>query len=492
MKPVDVPADPSSQKPEAHKNEITIRLVLDLNATTLPQNYQQSFQNQLPRLPWNPYNFNGYNPISPYHGNYGWNQNHSGVYGSGVSPSVYSTARENQQFMSQNDQPYQAYSQNFQNSSRFGTQNGIPTPLKTDDFVRSIKVPGNFFDRNNMFLPSQSTVRTETKPNDEMLNPAEENLNGSQKNKILTELKENLISHENIDPLQNYFAFDNIGQANAEYDQNQNMDFSPENDSKEENLDRLKNPLIEIELSHFKNLNTLLLLIFSGVAISEHDWKLSQLEEKILNAILKRKFYSKVQSDGLRLDETNKFKFINELAKVNTLKRPKDCYKMLLGRLFRILKTNYFENNKSTNQNVYLFYQYYFGELARSENLPIQGYFYPFERNNKFISLFPRISHHLNFRYYEKIFKSPRLTNDIKVILQKVRVDHYAELKFKFSTLLKKWEKIFFNFDNDIALVEKTILKYLQYNNRCKIPFTVGEIENSIYLFEKMIQKFEN
>ena len=141
---------------------------------------------------------------------------------------------------------------------------------------------------------------------------------------------------------------------------------------------------------------------------------------------------------------------------------------------------------------MYLFYQYYFGDLAKKENIQIQAFFYPFERNNKFISLFPKISHHLNFRYYERIFKSERFANDIKTILHKVYSDHFSELKFKFSTLLKKWEKLFYTFDNDEAMVEKTILKYLQFNNRCKIPFTASEIENSITLFEKMISKFEN
>lgn len=248
----------------------------------------------------------------------------------------------------------------------------------------------------------------------------------------------------------------------------------------------------EIRLTHFINLNKLLVQVFSGHEITEKDWNLSPMEEKILNAILKRKFYGKVQTDGIQLDESNRYSFINQLAKINTLKRPKDCYKMLLGRLFRILKRNYFEKHKYSNQNVYLFYQYYFGDLAKKENVPIQAYFYPFERNNKFISLFPKISHHLNFRYYEKIFRSERLSRDIKVILQKVYSDHFLELKFKFATLLKKWEKLFYNFDNDLAIVEKTILKYLQFNNRCKIPFTVTEIENSIGLFEKMILKFES
>lgn len=265
--------------------------------------------------------------------------------------------------------------------------------------------------------------------------------------------------------------------------------FSNDDDNNSGNFDE---KAAEIRLTHFENLNKLLILIFSGVEITENEWNLTKMEEKILNSVLKRKFYNKVQNDGIQLDETNKFNFINQLAKISTLKRPKDCYKMLLSRLFRILKQNYFEKNKFSNQNVYLFYQYYFGDLAKKDNIPIQSFFYPFERNNKFISLFPKISHHLNFRYYERIFKSEKFATDIKTVLNKVYSDHFSELKFKFSTLLKKWERFFYNFDNDDAMVEKTILKYLQFNNRCKIPFTVSEIENSIALFERMISKFEN
>lgn len=249
-------------------------------------------------------------------------------------------------------------------------------------------------------------------------------------------------------------------------------------------------PASEIRLTHFQNLNKILILIFSGKEIGEPDWCLTPLEAKILNSILHRKFYSKVQADGIRLDESDRYAFINQLARINTLKRPKDCYKMLLGRLFRILKRNFFEKNASSNQNVYLFYQYYFGDLASAEGQQIQAYFYPFERNNKFTSLFPKISHHLNFRYYERIFRSDRFATDIRAVLERVYADHFSELKFKFSTLLKKWERLFFNFDGDSEIVEKSILKYLQHNNRCKIPFTAVEIHNSITLFERMISKF--
>lgn len=245
-----------------------------------------------------------------------------------------------------------------------------------------------------------------------------------------------------------------------------------------------------IKLSHFENLNKLLIMIFSGKEISEADWCLSSIEAKILNSILQRKFFSKAHSEGIRLNDSDRFAFINNIAKINTLKRPKDCYKMLLGRLFRILKRNFFEKNATSNQNVYLFYQYYFSDLAKAEHQQIQAYFYPFERNNKFTSLFPRITHHLNFRYYERIFRSERFASDIKALLKRVYSDHFAELKFKFTTLLKKWERLFFNFDGDQSIVEKSILKYLQFNNRCKIPFTAIEIQNSIQLFERMISKF--
>lgn len=246
----------------------------------------------------------------------------------------------------------------------------------------------------------------------------------------------------------------------------------------------------DIRLTHFQNLNKLLILVFSGREISEADWCLSHLEAKILNSILQRKFASKMRAEGIRIDETDRCTFVNRLGKINTLKRPKDCYKMLLGRLFRILKRNFFEKNASSNQNMYLFYQYYFGDTAKAERLPIQAYFYPFERNNKFTSLFPKISHHLNFRYYERIFKSERFAKDIRLVLNKVYADHFAELRFKFSTLLRKWERLFFSFDGDQEIVEKSILKYLQHNNRCKIPFTALEIRNSIVLFENMIAKF--
>lgn len=265
-----------------------------------------------------------------------------------------------------------------------------------------------------------------------------------------------------------------------------------ENQLSEANSDDSDNNGTIIKLLHFENLNKVLVLLFSGFEITAKDWNLNPIEENLLNSILKRKFFVKVHSEGITLNESDKFVFINELSKINTLKRPKDSYKMLLGRLFRILKRNHFEKHKFSNQNVYLFYQHYFGELAKMENLPIQAFFYPFERNNKFISLFPKISHHLNFRYYERIFKSDKFLNDIRAILPKVFDDHFSELKFKFSTLLKKWEKLFYNFDNDVTLVEKTILKYLQFNNRCKIPFTISEMEISIALFKKMIARFEN
>jgi len=271
-------------------------------------------------------------------------------------------------------------------------------------------------------------------------------------------------------------CFSGKGSDDGSVDDNHLLDFDAKTD--------------EIQLTHFQNLNKILILIFSGREITEADWCLTHLESKILNSILQRKFASKIRAEGLRMDDPDRCAFINRLAKVNTLKRPKDAYKMLLGRLFRILKRNFFEKHATSNQNMYLFYCYYFGETARTERLPIQAYFYPFERNNKFTSLFPKISHHLNFRYYERIFKSERFARDIRLVLTKVYADHFAELRFKFKTLLRKWQRLFFSFDGDQEIVEKSILKYLQHNNRCKIPFTAIEIRNSILLFENMISKF--
>ena len=483
-----------ARKEDAKKKEVIVKLIFEFPGLNFYQNsYQNQFTNWANRTPSR---CGHAQCITGYNGYSGMPQQYYQPYPQNMNFPQYPQPPQNHPQMSfqQNLNEINPMEINQQNNKcGYDLPNFMPNynpteprvsqGMNTDDAQKIQKT-------NNVDFLSNDLNRNQI---DEMRN---EGIDQNSKNDNENEDEDSEEPSKNHEDEKEPNPLDSYKKNRREFSKNKDNsnDEDEENNFSEEEDNSLDfdQRTAEIRLVHFDNLNKLLILVFSGVEITEKEWNLTQMEEKILNSVLKRKFYNKVQNDGIRLDESNKFAFINQLAKISTLKRPKDCYKMLLGRLFRILKKNYFEKNKFSNQNVYLFYQYYFGDLAKKENIQIQAFFYPFERNNKFISLFPKISHHLNFRYYERIFKSERFANDIKTILHKVYSDHFSELKFKFSTLLKKWEKLFYTFDNDEAMVEKTILKYLQFNNRCKIPFTASEIENSITLFEKMISKFEN
>lgn len=262
-----------------------------------------------------------------------------------------------------------------------------------------------------------------------------------------------------------------------------------------------RDPYLSIELPEelfieFDSTNStfmqLLIKLFSSTEVKESDCTLSISEERILDAIIVRKFSYKIKKNQIQLKKTSRPILLNQIFSLVTVGKSKDCHKMILCRLFHSLKRKFFNKSKFSSENLLEFYKYYFHDVSVVLELPISQFFYPYERSNKFINHFRKISVNLNFKYCALILQSDLFLKDTHIFLSEIRNEHLKDLPVKLKKLMAKWDSEKKDSNKVNANSEQPLIDYLLKNNRCKMPFTLKEVEHSSSLFLSRIEKIED
>lgn len=239
-------------------------------------------------------------------------------------------------------------------------------------------------------------------------------------------------------------------------------------------------PVVQTELTLFQNLFFLCLKIFSGERIQQEDLVLSSTETVIFNCILQRKFSKKGKTSERNFCSMPKLSELEKVLASKNLKRPEECYKFIHTRVLKHLKRKFRSSFNIKKDLDRLFYTHYFHSVSTSFNLPIEKFVYPLastpEDTDRSLKTERKT---LNADYFRLLFSSRLFKKGFEdytshILLSECRADIIQKLE----RLLLKWEKQIKRFG--AAQTLEDIKLYLLNNKHCKLPWTLGEIENSI------------
>ena len=151
-------------------------------------------------------------------------------------------------------------------------------------------------------------------------------------------------------------------------------------------------------------------------------------------------------------------------------KRPEECLKFIFSRTFKALMKRFSVDCKKKAEAERRFYNFYFEEVATEQGIGVNAFRNPISVKNG--------SNQTNFnmKYFSTVFKSRKFTTDfLDYVRKSLRAEYKEEIRKKLEILLRKWER------PDPATIDiGDASEYLLKNKKCKLPWTVEEVNNSI------------
>ena len=218
---------------------------------------------------------------------------------------------------------------------------------------------------------------------------------------------------------------------------------------------------------------------------------LSGEEYTLLASIMKKKFQISLN--------THKIYLISDFCavychKIN--KRPEECYKFIFKHTFKHLKKLFARNNPKHNgikNKAFIddFYSHYFNDAAERLKLPIQNFYLPLSpeafRNNKGRV----ISRTINGWYIALLSYSTSFFCDMVAYINGHFLENYkAQIEAKIGNLCNRWERQFADSFENPRVIE-SITEMVRKSIRCKLPWTVKEVEYAINNVNKLIAKYK-
>ena len=235
--------------------------------------------------------------------------------------------------------------------------------------------------------------------------------------------------------------------------------------------------------SSFGNLCLLLKKHFKGEDIEDPDLNISKEELAILKAIVNRKYKNKFDLKNHLIFLKDK---LMEISKLESKKRPEENYKFIFKRCIKYLKealkTSKGKKMSKKDFNDY-FYKYYFEAAAKKENLSIDLFKHPQNRNKK--DNFPKT---INIEYISYLKKSDLFLDDLYKYLDDKLMDEYKEIiDSKIDGLFKKWEDQYTKEGSSPESLDK-IVNYISTNTKCKLPWTSSEIDEATNSIRRILE----
>jgi len=210
---------------------------------------------------------------------------------------------------------------------------------------------------------------------------------------------------------------------------------------------------------------------------------LSKFDEEILNSLLQRKFAKRLTNSEMELPADRRTELINDIVNSKSHKRPEECYKFVLTRVIKYLKKKLKDSADCPADAESYLYELYFKETAQKLSLPITDFHYPLTgQRGKF---------KLNSVYFDKIFKSEKFLEGVGDYINNVLFQEYrGEIAKKIESLLVRWDEQLQDLTANVPEIERTIKEYLLKNKRCKLPWTMKEVNESIERFITLIKNY--
>ena len=227
--------------------------------------------------------------------------------------------------------------------------------------------------------------------------------------------------------------------------------------------------------------------------IERCDAHLSGEEVAILAAIIQKKLGLKMRTKQLyRVEELR----INE--SLLPKRRAEECYKFIFKHAFKHLQAPFVENAakgakaKKSGHSLSNFYEHYFGEVAKRENIDISNFYLPLTADAKGLNLKEVLAKTINTSYISLVCQSPVFVADLLRYLQCGFMQDYENMiNKKVNKIVGKWESSYLDSFCPFKTVE-TICDFVVHNKKTKLPWFYSEVEEARKLVMQLVSKQQN
>ena len=232
-------------------------------------------------------------------------------------------------------------------------------------------------------------------------------------------------------------------------------------------------------LKRLSNLYRVCLKFFNEETPVSEDFQLSPNEISLLNSLLKRKFAKGLTKSHLQSDSIAIIEAILKICSKKHNKRPEECYKFVLSRIFKLLKTRFFVWKKLERiENEHAFYHHYFGTLCSEGKIAITDFFIRSKSSET------KTPTKVSVKYIMLIARSEQFRRDLNHLLSG---EFYtlcrAEISHKLSKLFEKLEKWIQQDKEEEASSWQRASSYINNDRFCKLSWTITEVRQAVERF---------
>lgn len=228
--------------------------------------------------------------------------------------------------------------------------------------------------------------------------------------------------------------------------------------------------------------------ILCNIFTSKQDFKNKDLSLPgfcILNAILFKKFSKYLNIDDMRLSFQSIENKLQSIIPFSASKRPEECYKYILSKVKKHLKTRFKCQFKVKKIQWNKFYDYYFGETARKNNIPLESFYFP----NKSKKL---AKNSLNSSFFSLIFKSANFTNALKTYIDRELVrDHKKDVYKKLNKFIDKLQTLLVDCKSLNWLDARSLSNEIFKSAQLILPWTLFEVQEAALRVNELIEDYK-
>jgi hypothetical protein len=134
------------------------------------------------------------------------------------------------------------------------------------------------------------------------------------------------------------------------------------------------------------------------------------------------------------------------------------------------------------------FYEHYFQNIVKQYHIPLESFFHPKNCRNK-VKDMPRT---INAAYVENISKSKSFVRDFtKHLTHTLETQYRLNIDSKIHSLIQKWDSDYEESQHSDQVIGE-IVEYVERNKKCKLPWTVKEVQAAIASVEKLFKQARN
>lgn len=241
----------------------------------------------------------------------------------------------------------------------------------------------------------------------------------------------------------------------------------------------------------FNSLTDVLKLIFLNENQNNKDFVISSNEALILETIIQKKFKTRFVLSTI-VNQKIRQKFSKNLKR----KRSDEMNKFIFKNAFKYMRDAFNIKHDLNRKGIMKeekrdrFFEYYFGELANKRNLSIESFYLPQVPSNLKTAKKAKPTRTINTAYINDIFQSKLFYEDFKSFIRNdMRSFCIANVKKKFKYLITKWEGMCeSSIPNDRSYY--SICDDIEYNKKCKLPWSILEIDEAIEESHRLLSKF--